>query len=143
MDLLPLPTQDFVTLVDGMDIAAPLLNFPTGNLVGISGLDVESVELVPGAASALYGPNAFNGILFMNSKSPFEYQGLSAEIKAGATTLRCWRNKPTLHFCNHVMRSRSEINLRSKLISQYLDGTDWAGNDYTTDRVIAGNLPWC
>jgi hypothetical protein len=52
--------ERFVTLIDGMDISAPLLNFPTGNLVGIYELDAESVELVPGAASALYGPNAFN-----------------------------------------------------------------------------------
>ena len=38
----------FVQLIDGVDNAAPLLNFPAGNIVGISELDVESVELVPG-----------------------------------------------------------------------------------------------
>src|SRR5690606_40848544 len=54
-----------------------------GNVVGMSELDVETVELLPGAASALYGPNAINGILLMNSKSPFEYQGLSAYVKSG------------------------------------------------------------
>ena len=52
----------FVQLVDWMDTSAPLLNFSTGNIVGLSELDAESMELVPGAASALYGPNAFNGI---------------------------------------------------------------------------------
>src|SRR5690606_12867372 len=64
----------FVQLIDGIDTQAPLLNFPAGNIVGMSELDAESMELVPGAASALYGPNAFNGILIMKSKSPFEYQ---------------------------------------------------------------------
>ena len=68
----------FVMLVDGMDTSSPILNFPTGNLVGINPLDLESVELIPGASSALYGPNAFNGTMLMTSKSPFEYQGLSA-----------------------------------------------------------------
>lgn len=68
----------FVQLTDGMDTQAPALNFPIGNLNGPSELDVESVDLIPGAASALYGPNAFNGILLVNSKSPFDYQGLSA-----------------------------------------------------------------
>jgi outer membrane receptor protein involved in Fe transport len=29
------------------------------------------VRLFQGASSALYGANAFNGILFMTSKSPF------------------------------------------------------------------------
>jgi outer membrane receptor protein involved in Fe transport len=71
----------FVQLTDGMDTQAPALNFPIGNLNGPSELDVESVEFIPGAASALYGPNAFNGILLVNSKSPFEYQGLSAMAK--------------------------------------------------------------
>lgn len=71
----------FVQLTDGMDTQAPALNFPIGNLNGPSELDVESVEFIPGASSALYGPNAFNGILLVNSKSPFEYQGLSAFAK--------------------------------------------------------------
>ncbi len=73
----------FLQLVDGMDTQAPALNFPIGNLNGPSSLDVESVELIPGAASALYGPNAFNGVLLINSKNPFEYQGLSAYVKTG------------------------------------------------------------
>lgn len=71
----------FVQLVDGMDTQAPALNFPIGSLNGPSDLDVESVEFIPGAASALYGPNAFNGILLINSKNPFDYQGLSATAK--------------------------------------------------------------
>ena len=61
-----------------MDTQAPALNFPVGNLNGPSELDVESLELIPGASSALYGPNAFSGVLLINSKNPFEYQGLSA-----------------------------------------------------------------
>ncbi len=77
----------FVQLIDGMDTQAPALNFSIGSLVGPSELDVESIELIPGAASALYGPNAFNGILLINSKSPFEYQGLSAYYKQGINHL--------------------------------------------------------
>ena len=53
----------FMQLVDGMDNSTPALNFPIGNLVGMIETDVQSVELLPGAASALYGANAFNGIL--------------------------------------------------------------------------------
>ncbi len=73
----------FIQLTDGMDTQAPALNFPIGNLNGPSELDVESVEMIPGSASALYGPNAFNGALLVTSKSPFEYQGLSAFAKMG------------------------------------------------------------
>lgn len=65
----------FMQLVDGMDNSSPLLNFVLGNMIGVSDIDVQSVELLPGASSALYGANAFNGIMFMNSKSPFTYPG--------------------------------------------------------------------
>ncbi|MFA0963506.1 TonB-dependent receptor [Roseivirga sp. BDSF3-8] len=73
----------FVQLIDGMDSQAPALNFPVGNLNGPTELDVETLEYIPGASSALYGPNAFNGILLVNSKNPFQYQGLSAMAKFG------------------------------------------------------------
>ena len=75
----------FMQLVDGMDNSSPALNFVLGNLIGLSDLDVASVELLPGASSALYGANAFNGILFMNSKSPFNYPGISTYFKYGKT----------------------------------------------------------
>jgi outer membrane receptor protein involved in Fe transport len=55
----------------------PLLNFVLGNLIGVSEIDVQSVELLPGASSVLYGANAFNGILFMTSQSPFTSQGIT------------------------------------------------------------------
>ncbi|MEM7299069.1 MAG: TonB-dependent receptor, partial [Bacteroidota bacterium] len=41
--------------------------------------------MIPGAASALYGPNAIQGILLMRSKSPFDYQGLDLYSKFGVT----------------------------------------------------------
>ncbi|WP_373516465.1 carboxypeptidase-like regulatory domain-containing protein, partial [Pricia sp.] len=76
----------FMQLVDGMDNSAPGLNFVLGNLVGMSELEVKSVEILPGASSALYGAGAFNGILFMTSKDPWNYQGISTYLKGGATS---------------------------------------------------------
>ncbi|HZY81488.1 MAG TPA: TonB-dependent receptor [Cyclobacteriaceae bacterium] len=73
----------FLQLVDGVDNQTPGLGFAVGNLFGTSDLDMESAELIPGAASALYGPVAFNGVLMMRTKDPFQYQGLSAQTKVG------------------------------------------------------------
>ena len=67
----------FNQLVDGMDNQAPGLNFSVGGVIGLTELDVESMELLPGASSALYGPGGMNGTLLINSKNPFRYQGLS------------------------------------------------------------------
>lgn len=70
-------------LIDGFDNASPGLNYPVGNFVGIADLDVEGVDLVIGASSAYFGPGAFNGVINMRSKNPFEYQGLDVEIRGG------------------------------------------------------------
>jgi len=68
-------------LIDGMDNQAPGLNFSLGNFVGASELDVQSVDVIVGASSAMYGPNAFNGTINMKTKSPFDVEGFSAMFK--------------------------------------------------------------
>ncbi len=123
----------FVQMVDGMDTQAPLLNFPTGNIVGLSELDAESMELLPGTASALYGPNAFNGVLIMRSKSPFEYQGLSAQVKGGITTSEA--QGESYPFYNFGLRYAKAFNNKFafKINFSMLDAEDWHSNDYATD----------
>ncbi|MDP9230220.1 MAG: carboxypeptidase-like regulatory domain-containing protein, partial [Bacteroidota bacterium] len=63
--------------MDGMDNQAPGLNFSVGNFIGLTELDVENIEILPGASSALYGPGGLNGTILVNSKNPFMHQGLS------------------------------------------------------------------
>ena len=124
----------FVQWVDGMDTQAPLLNFPTGNIIGMGELDAESVELVPGAASALYGPNAFNGILIMKSKSPFEYQGLSAQTKQGITTSDAGGSHALGQYSIRYAKAFNN-KFAFKVNFAYQSATDWLGNDYKTSRV--------
>jgi iron complex outermembrane recepter protein len=120
----------FVQLVDGMDNAAPALNFVMGNLVGMSELDVKSIELLPGASSALYGANAFNGILFMTSKSPFDYQGASFYAKSGLTHQRA---QGTNEYWDAGVRFAHAFSdkFAAKASFSFLTGTDWEANDYT------------
>ena len=68
-------------IIDGVDNQSPGLNFSLGNFLGASELDVNRVNLVVGASSAFYGPNAFNGVIALETKDPFLQQGLSAQIK--------------------------------------------------------------
>jgi iron complex outermembrane receptor protein len=46
-------------IIDGVDNQSPGLNFSLGNFLGCSELDVKKVDLIVGASSAFYGPNAF------------------------------------------------------------------------------------
>ena len=136
-----------VQLMDGMDNAAPLLNFPTGNVVGISELDMESMELVPGAASALYGPNAFNGILMMNSKSPFDYQGLSVLVKGGVATSNTAKTGATAYgteplYSGSIRYAKTFLNnkLAFKVNLSMTQAQDWRANDYETFRSDVTNV---
>lgn len=124
----------FVQWVDGMDTQAPLFNFPTGSIMGIGELDAESLELIPGAASALYGPNAFNGIMIMKSKSPFEYQGLSAQVKAGVMNSNAAGSTSMMTYTARYAKAFNN-KFAFKINASYMDAKDWLGNDYTTDRT--------
>jgi len=114
----------FMQLVDGMDNSTPALNFPIGNLVGMVETDVLSVELLPGASSALYGANAFNGILFMRSKSPFDYQGISVSLKHGITSQEEAGDNEYTDLGIRMAHKFSD-KFAAKVNFGYLKGTDW------------------
>jgi len=121
----------FVQLIDGIDNQAPGLNFPVGNVVGINELDLESVELIPGAASALYGPNAIQGILLMNSKSPFEYQGLDIYTKLGVNHVDGEDDDPALYKDMGLRYAKAFNNkVAFKLTASWLNAQDFRGVDY-------------
>ncbi len=119
----------FMQLVDGMDNSSPLLNFVLGNLIGVSEVDVQSVELLPGASSALYGANAFNGILFMNSQSPFTEQGITAYVKYGQTQQRAAGNRDYADYGVRMAKAFSPY-IAAKGNFTYMRGTDWYATDY-------------
>ncbi|CAM2771253.1 TonB-dependent Receptor Plug Domain [Flavobacterium succinicans] len=119
----------FMQLVDGMDNASPLLNFVLGNLIGLSEIDVQSVELLPGASSALYGANAFNGILFMNSKSPFSSPGITAYAKFGQTSQKA---AGTNDYVDYGVRMAGVFSPKfaAKANFTYMRGTEWHATNY-------------
>ena len=119
----------FLQLIDNMDNSSPALNFPLGNLVGMNELDVLSVEILPGAASALYGANAFNGVLNMRSKSPFTHKGLSAYVKYGQTNQSVAGSNPYTDV--GVRYAWGGDYAAAKINFSYMEGTDWFAVDKT------------
>ncbi len=135
----------FNQLVDGMDNQAPGLNFSVGGVIGLTELDVDNMELLPGASSALYGPGGMNGTLLINSKNPFKYQGLSVQIKQGMMNVDKKFRDVTPYF-NWSMRWAHKINdrLAFKITSEFVQAKDWLAGDYrnydkATGQFISGD----
>jgi len=126
----------FMQLVDGMDNSTPALNFPIGNLVGMIETDVKSVELLPGASSALYGANAFNGILFMTSKNPFDDDGISVSMKRGITSQEAAGDNAYTDMSIRMAHKFSD-KFAAKVNFGYLKGTDWAATS-ELDKFVEG-----
>ena len=126
----------FLQLTDGIDNRAPGFNFPVGNLMGLIDLDISSLELYPGPASAKYGSNAINGVLLMNSRSPFEDQGLTLEMKTGVVGLNLSgktffsaEGNGIYDFQARYAKALSD-KFAYKITSSYMTGTDWKANNY-------------
>ncbi len=122
----------FMQLVDGVDMQAATLGVPLGNAIGPTELDIASVEITPGAASALYGMNAINGLANLTTKSPFTYQGLSVYQKVGVNHVD-GRDRDPSGLTETAVRYAQAFDNRFafKVNGSFLRGTDWLANTQT------------
>jgi iron complex outermembrane receptor protein len=119
----------FMQLVDGVDMQAATLGVPLGNAIGPTELDIQSVEITPGAASALYGMNAINGMANLITKSPFNSQGLSVYQKTGINHVDGIDHDPSLLTETAIRYAKAFHNkFAFKLNLGYMKGTDWISN---------------
>jgi outer membrane receptor protein involved in Fe transport len=116
-------------LIDGMDNQAPGLNFSVGSVIGLTELDVDNMELLPGASSALYGPGGMNGTVLINSKNPFKYQGLSFQIKQGINHVDA-AQRPTSAYNDWAVRWAKKVTdkFAYKITAENMTAQDWLAN---------------
>lgn len=122
----------FLQLTDDMDNMSPALGFSLANIFSAPELDVASVELIPGAASALYGPVAFNGLLHTRTRDPFTYTGLSVQWKSGFNHINEATTKPQ-PYNEFSLRYAQKLSnrLAFKVSMTYMKGLDFFANDST------------
>lgn len=122
-------------MIDGVDNQAPGLNFSLGNFLGASELDIQKVDLVVGASSAYYGPNAFNGVISMQTKSPFLFPGLSAQVKVGERNLL----ETSVRWAQKFKNKKEEERFAYKFNFFYMRADDWNATNYNvTEQSPAG-----
>lgn len=129
----------FVQMADGVDNQAPHIGAPIANTLGPNDLDIYSVEVVPGSASAVYGMNAINGLANFVTKDPFRFQGLSVSQKAGFNNINAPETNASF-FSETNLRFAKAINDRwaFKINATFMKGTDWHANS-RTDLNAAAN----
>lgn len=113
-------------IIDGVDNQSPGLNFSLGNFLGASELDINKVDLIVGASSAFYGPNAFNGVISMVTKDPFINRGLSAKVKIGERNML----NPTFRFADALRNKDGNFYFAYKMNFFYLSANDWVADNY-------------
>src|SRR5688572_17389865 len=119
----------FMQLVDGVDMQAATLGVPLGNAIGPTELDIQSVEITPGAASAIYGMNALNGMANLITKNPFIHQGLSFYQRTGINHVDGIDHDPAFLTESAVRYAKAFNNkFAIKLNFSYLQGIDWRSN---------------
>nr|WP_068890727.1 TonB-dependent receptor [Pedobacter panaciterrae] len=122
----------FNQFVDGMDNQAPGLNFSVGNIIGVSDLDLDNVELLPGASSALYGAGGISGTMLMTSKSPFDYQGASFSYKSGINHLNDDNTGNQQYNQLDVRLAKAWNNkFAVKATFSFLQAKDWQADNYS------------
>lgn len=115
-------SERLIQLTDYFDTQSPSLNVNAGNLTGLPELDIESIEIIHGPASALYGANAFNGVLLQNSKDAFVSEGLTLRVRGGERS-----------FFDGQIRYARKIGEKFafKITGAYLTANDWLASNYS------------
>lgn len=112
--------------IDGVDNQSPGLNFSLGNFLGSSELDINKVDLVVGASSAFYGPNAFNGVIAMETKNPFFHKGLGGSVKVAERQ----QVKGEVRWANDVKNKNGDPWMAYKINASYMRANDWEADNY-------------
>jgi len=106
-----------LSMTDGRVAQLPGTGLPQGNFLPTASLDVQTIEVVVGPASALYGPNAHTGVVNVITKTPWDESGVGVALRGGQQDL-----------IDGTIRAAGTVNDRFgwKVTGQYLDATDFA-----------------
>ena len=124
-------------LVDGMDNQAPGLNFSVSSIVGLTDLDIDNIEVLSGASSALYGSGGMNGTILITGKNPFKYDGFSFNVKQGISHTDGKQRKPA-PYNNIAMRWAKQFNNKFafRISAELIRGSDWQAEDYDNKQQV-------
>jgi len=107
-------------LADNRYSSLPGASVAPGNLLPVAKEDIQQVEFILGPSSALYGPNAHNGLLNVNTKHPRTSQGTTLVLGGGEQSTLISRAR-------HAGVWGEKIAYKANI--EYLRARDWVKND--------------
>jgi iron complex outermembrane receptor protein len=107
-------------LTDYRIASVPSLRVNVMSFVPNNNDDIERIEVVQGPGSALYGPNASNGVIHIITKSPLQNQGTTLALSGG--------NQSLVMGTFRTSQLLSE-NVGFKISGQYFRGDEWPYTD--------------
>ncbi|HEX8905604.1 MAG TPA: TonB-dependent receptor, partial [Longimicrobiaceae bacterium] len=107
---------------DGRIAVLPENGLPVGAFTPIPKVDLAGVEVVVGPGSALYGADASNGVLTLQSKDPRDYPGLAIEVTGG--------NRSYMDLQGRYAGTRG--NWGYKLSGEWNSFNDWSNRIHAT-----------
>lgn len=109
-----------LVLADYRYAHVPSLRFNAYNLIPVTNLDIEQVEMLLGPAAALYGPNSASGVMHLITRSPIDDPGTSVSLAGGERSIFHGQFR-------HATRVSDELGF--KVTGQYFRGEDWEFTD--------------
>jgi iron complex outermembrane receptor protein len=103
---------------------------PVGSLTTIPKVDLASVEVLVGPGSALYGPDASNGVVTLQTKDPRQFPGWTVEVDGGSRSFYDLQGR----------YAGNEGHFGYKVAGEYV-AVDEFRNDATYPSVVGGGSP--
>lgn len=79
----PKYAREMLVLIDGRSVYTPEINSTFWDQIPLFIEDIERIEVVRGPNAALYGANAFNGVINIITKDPEKTKGIFMSVTAG------------------------------------------------------------
>lgn len=119
------------SLTDNRIAGVPSLRYNASYFIPLVNEDIEQIEIVRGPGSALYGPNALNGVMHIITRSPFSSSGTWLSVAGGERDL-----------FQGMFRHAGTVGdrLGYKISGQYMRGTDWGYVDTAEQNALADFL---
>jgi len=109
-------------MLDGIDNISPVISAPLGSMGGVPDINIDNIELISGPSSALYGPNALQGVVSIKTKDAFTNRAFSVQVKGGN------RNyiQGQLRYADAYGKKK---NVGLTISGDYFQADDWQAND--------------